>query len=168
MEWYWALATLIGMVIFFMALGVPVAVFTGVAWEELTVSPYGPEWSWVQEIAPPFDIESRSVLAFLDWVSRETGVTIRFADPEVEQLAAATILHGAIEGLTPSEAPAVILPSCRLAATWETTTTGNDLYAVEGETKARPLTHAIRQMLGHRELPEFVGDIGAKGPYRPE
>ena len=25
MEWYWALATLIGMVIFFMALGVPVA-----------------------------------------------------------------------------------------------------------------------------------------------
>ncbi|MGD2078138.1 MAG: DinB family protein [Chloroflexota bacterium] len=26
---------------------------------------------------------------------------------------------------------------------------------------------AIRQLLGHRELPEFVGDIGAKGPYRP-
>lgn len=25
---------------------------------------------------------------------------------------------------------------------------------------------AIRQLLGHRELPEFVGDIGAKGPYR--
>ena len=27
---------------------------------------------------------------------------------------------------------------------------------------------AIRQLLGHRELPEFVGDIGAKGPYRSE
>jgi uncharacterized damage-inducible protein DinB len=27
---------------------------------------------------------------------------------------------------------------------------------------------AIRQLLGHRELPEFVGDIGAKGPYRVE
>ena len=25
MEWYWALATLIGMVVFFMAMGVPVA-----------------------------------------------------------------------------------------------------------------------------------------------
>ena len=25
MEWYWALATLIGMVIFFMAMGIPVA-----------------------------------------------------------------------------------------------------------------------------------------------
>ena len=27
---------------------------------------------------------------------------------------------------------------------------------------------AIRQLLGHHGLPEFVGDIGAKGPYRPE
>ena len=27
---------------------------------------------------------------------------------------------------------------------------------------------AIRQMLGHTHLPEFVGDIGDKAPYRPE
>ena len=27
---------------------------------------------------------------------------------------------------------------------------------------------AIRQMLGHTELPEFVGDIDAEAPYRPE
>ena len=27
---------------------------------------------------------------------------------------------------------------------------------------------AIRQLLGHRNLPEFVGDIQTKGPYRPE
>lgn len=27
---------------------------------------------------------------------------------------------------------------------------------------------AIRQMLGHPELPEFVGDISGKAPYRPE
>lgn len=27
---------------------------------------------------------------------------------------------------------------------------------------------AIRQMLGHTNLPEFVGDIGAEAPYRPE
>jgi hypothetical protein len=56
-----------------------------------------------------------SVVAFLDWVSGETGFTIRFADREVEQLAAATILHGNIAGLSPGEAPEVILPSCRLA-----------------------------------------------------
>ena len=29
-------------------------------------------------------------------------------------------------------------------------------------------TQAIRQMLGHQNLPQFVGDIGAKAPYRPE
>lgn len=27
---------------------------------------------------------------------------------------------------------------------------------------------AIRQLLGHTELPEFVGDQGGKAPYRPE
>ena len=27
---------------------------------------------------------------------------------------------------------------------------------------------AIRQLLGHADLPEFVGDIQARGPYRPE
>jgi hypothetical protein len=27
---------------------------------------------------------------------------------------------------------------------------------------------AIRQMLGHRNLPEFVGDIQTQAPYRPE
>jgi hypothetical protein len=27
---------------------------------------------------------------------------------------------------------------------------------------------AIRQMLGHEKLPEFVGDIDRKAPYRPE
>jgi DinB family protein len=27
---------------------------------------------------------------------------------------------------------------------------------------------AIRQMLGHKDLPEYVGDIEAEAPYRPE
>jgi hypothetical protein len=27
---------------------------------------------------------------------------------------------------------------------------------------------AIRQMLGHTDLPEYVGDIEVKAPYRPE
>lgn len=27
---------------------------------------------------------------------------------------------------------------------------------------------AIHQLLGHTDLPEFVGDLGAQGPYRPE
>jgi hypothetical protein len=27
---------------------------------------------------------------------------------------------------------------------------------------------AVRQLLGHRDLPDFVGDIGREAPYRPE
>jgi uncharacterized damage-inducible protein DinB len=27
---------------------------------------------------------------------------------------------------------------------------------------------AVRQLLGHSDLPEFVGDLGINGPYRPE
>jgi ferric-dicitrate binding protein FerR (iron transport regulator) len=77
----------------------------------------GPEWAWTQEVAPFLDIEGRSVMAFLDWVSRETGLWIRFADREVEQAATTTLLHGTIEGLAPSEAAKVVLPGCGLTAT---------------------------------------------------
>ena len=28
--------------------------------------------------------------------------------------------------------------------------------------------HAVRQLLGHPDLPQFVGDIGIEAPYRPE
>ncbi len=84
-----------------------------------SITAFDPVWGWTQEIVPPFEIEDRSVLAFLDWVSSETGLSIRFEDTDVERLAATTILHGSIEGLAPSETPAVILPSCRLVAIQE-------------------------------------------------
>jgi hypothetical protein len=29
-------------------------------------------------------------------------------------------------------------------------------------------SQAVRQLLGHRDLPDFVGDIGREAPYRPE
>jgi hypothetical protein len=28
--------------------------------------------------------------------------------------------------------------------------------------------HAVRQLLGHPDLPRFVGEIGLEAPYRPE
>ncbi len=84
-----------------------------------SITAFDPAWEWTQEIAPPFEIEGRTVLAYLDWVSLETGFTIRFADREVERLVATTILHGTIEGLPPAQSPAAILPSCRLAVTEE-------------------------------------------------
>jgi ferric-dicitrate binding protein FerR (iron transport regulator) len=81
-----------------------------------SITPFDPSWSWTQAVAPPFEIEDQTVMAFLDWVSSETGLTIGFENPAVERLAATTILHGSIEGLSPREAPSAILPSCRLSA----------------------------------------------------
>lgn len=83
------------------------------------ITAFDPAWSWTQEIAPSFEIDGQTVLAFLDWVSSETGLSIGFADAEVEKFAAMTILHGSIDGLSPTEAPDAILPSCQLSATIE-------------------------------------------------
>jgi ferric-dicitrate binding protein FerR (iron transport regulator) len=84
-----------------------------------SLTAYDPAWSWTQEIAPVFDIEGQTVLAFLDWVSSETGLSVGFESAEAEQLAATTILHGSIKGVTPAQAPAVILPSARLTVNEE-------------------------------------------------
>lgn len=81
-----------------------------------SITPWDSAWVWTQEIAPAFDIEGRSALAYLDWVSGETGLSVRFADAAVEQVAASTLLHGTIEGLAPSETPAAVLPTCGLTA----------------------------------------------------
>jgi ferric-dicitrate binding protein FerR (iron transport regulator) len=84
-----------------------------------SITAYDPAWSWTQDVAPVFEIEGQTVLAFLDWVSSETGLSIGFENNQVEQFAATTILHGSIEGLTPAQAPAAILPSARLTVSEE-------------------------------------------------
>jgi hypothetical protein len=103
-----------------------------------------------------------------------------------------------LDGLVGSGRPASVPPLGEMQLVWREITQAADpfLDTLTGETlqqrlsrKGRPtrettgtmllrLTYhywfhtgevlAIRQLLGHRELPEFVGDIDAKGPYRPE
>jgi len=82
--------------------------------EHRTVPVYGPEWQWSLEIAPAFDIEGRTLREFLGWVSRETGWRLRFHDPTVAAGTASVILSGSIEGLTPADALAVVLPTSGL------------------------------------------------------
>jgi hypothetical protein len=97
--------------------GTALKVFEDGAVETTRIPVFGPEWDWVQQVAPPFDIEGRTVVAFLDWVSQETGLWIHFQDPEVERFAGETVLYGTVEGLTPAQAPEVVLASCGLTAT---------------------------------------------------
>jgi ferric-dicitrate binding protein FerR (iron transport regulator) len=96
--------------------GTAVRVFADGTVETTRIPVHGEEWDWVQRVAPPLEIEGLSVVAFLDWVSRETGLRIRYSSPQVERFAADTVLHGSIEGVAPAEAPDVVLPSCGLAA----------------------------------------------------
>jgi hypothetical protein len=82
--------------------------------ESADVSVYGPGWDWVQRTAPPFEIENASLADFLRWVSRETGLRWRLAEPDdhPEQGPEQVTLHGSIEGLTAEEALSVVLPGC--------------------------------------------------------
>ncbi len=70
---------------------------------------YGRQWDWVLETAPAPDVADRPLQDFLDWIEREGGWTVRFADQEVATLAAGTILHGDVRDLALEEAASVVL-----------------------------------------------------------
>ncbi len=80
-----------------------------------SVASHGPEWDWVWAAAPGFDIEGRSLAAFLEWIGREEGWRVRYQSPDLEAAAASIRLHGSIEGLTPEESVSVVLPGSGLA-----------------------------------------------------
>jgi hypothetical protein len=72
---------------------------------------HGPDWAWAVALAHHFDLEGRSLRDFLDWIAGENGWQLRYADASVEDKAMTTILHGSIQGLTPEEALAAVLPA---------------------------------------------------------
>jgi len=74
----------------------------------------GPEWDWIQEAVPPFDLEGRSLGDYLDWVARETGLRIEYADATIVADRPAIVLHGSIGGLRPDETLDAVLPTCGL------------------------------------------------------
>jgi ferric-dicitrate binding protein FerR (iron transport regulator) len=76
---------------------------------------HGEAWSWVQEIAPPFVLEGRTLGEFLSWVARETGRQVRWQDPERATEKGGTSLHGSLDGMSPEESLAAVLPTCDLA-----------------------------------------------------
>lgn len=82
--------------------------------ERREVASSGPGWEWILEASAGFDIEGRSLQDFLDWVSRETGWRITFADTDLAASASRTVLHGSIGELRPDQAPFAVLPGAGL------------------------------------------------------
>jgi hypothetical protein len=78
------------------------------------VATYGPDWAWVETIAPEFEIEDQPLAGFLEWVARETGRHIQFADDGARDTALRTRLHGSIRGLAPLEALGRVLSTTSL------------------------------------------------------
>lgn len=68
------------------------------------VRPSDESWAWAVELAPDFEMESKSLLDFLDWAARETGKELIFTSSDARTLAKGTVLHGSVSGFTPIEA----------------------------------------------------------------
>jgi ferric-dicitrate binding protein FerR (iron transport regulator) len=89
--------------------------------ERRPIPAFGPDWQWVLAAAAPFDPQGRTVAELLDWVSMETGWTVRYQD----EAAAASAREASLRGGGPAweatwralradEAPALVLPSADL------------------------------------------------------
>jgi hypothetical protein len=78
------------------------------------VVPYGQDWAWAASLGPAFDIEGRSLSAFLEHVCREQGWTLAYADSRLALEASGIMLHGSTQGLTPPDALAVVLATTGL------------------------------------------------------
>ncbi len=68
-----------------------------------------PAWEWAGTVAPVPELDGQPLSMLLDWVERETGRSIVFAEPGLETRAATTILHGNIDKLSPLETLWVML-----------------------------------------------------------
>ncbi len=78
------------------------------------VTTHGRQWSWVEALAPEFEIEDRPLLDFLQWTARETGRRLDIGDAGAEQTIERTRLHGSVSGLTPLEALGRVLSATSL------------------------------------------------------
>ena len=72
--------------------------------EKSAISPQDPSWKWVNDAAPKFSLEGKSLHLFLVWITREHGLTLHFNKKHTEKLSQVIILHGEIDGLTLAQA----------------------------------------------------------------
>jgi len=79
------------------------------------VATFGPDWDWITRVAPPLEIDGRTLSAVLSQVSREQGWTLRYADDELARDASTILLHGSVVGLQALDALAVALKTSGLA-----------------------------------------------------
>lgn len=119
--------------------------------------PHDPEWEWIVDITPMLDLEGRSAKVFLEWVARERGWKLAFADENVARAAEDTILSGALGRLTLDEALDAVLPTCRMTYHVEdgvlVIAAGTIRGAGGRSAPIRPPGHSRRRALIHESSP---------------
>jgi ferric-dicitrate binding protein FerR (iron transport regulator) len=78
------------------------------------VTTHGRQWSWVEALAPEFEIEDCPLRDFLQWTARETGRQLDITDERALRVVERTRLHGSVRGLTPLEALGRVLSATSL------------------------------------------------------
>lgn len=73
----------------------------------------GPEWNWATALAPEFDIENSSLLEFLRWVERETGMELKIDSEAIRVETRRSRLHGSIAGMAPLDALEAVLATTK-------------------------------------------------------
>lgn len=79
-----------------------------------TIATDDPAWNWAESLAPAPDIDGRPATVLLEWVARETGHKLAYADLAIRQRAESVVLHGNIRHLAPLEALDVMLATTDL------------------------------------------------------
>jgi ferric-dicitrate binding protein FerR (iron transport regulator) len=62
-----------------------------------SIATFGDEWEWTERLAPPFDIDGRTLGEFLAWFEAQTGRTVEFADAATERTLRDAVLSGSID-----------------------------------------------------------------------
>jgi hypothetical protein len=79
------------------------------------VASYGHEWGWIEKTTPIWSTDGRSIFDFLGWVSRESGLSVRFESARAEEIArsASLVGYGQVD-LEPSVALRIVMQTTDL------------------------------------------------------
>ena len=92
------------------------------------VTPFDQSWKWTQLISDRFDIQDKTLVEYLQWVSNETGFPIKYQSDELKSRVTKVILSGSINGISPLKSLDVIMPTTR----YQYTLQDNQIYIIDG------------------------------------
>ncbi len=95
--------------------GTQLAIDAAGGWSRTSIAGDDHAWQWAESVAPMPGFDDQPVTVLLEWVARETGRTLHYANSAVERQASATILHGDVGPLAPLEALEALLATTDFA-----------------------------------------------------